>query len=152
MRILKKFPMYCLAMVLGLLLINKSAHAQTDKIEGTWYNDIKSAKIKITKDGNGKFNGHIVWLKVPEENGKPRTDIKNKDEKLKSRPLMGLPVLIGFDKDPDNENKYINGSIYSPTEGKVYTCKITYKGQTLDIRGYVLTPLFGRTTVWSRAD
>jgi uncharacterized protein (DUF2147 family) len=127
-----------------------SAKAQTDKIEGLWYNDIKSAKILITKESNGKFYGKVVWLKEPLKNGKPKVDELNADEKLRSRPRLGLPVLADFVKDGDN--KYTDGTIYDPNNGKTYSCKMTYKGKTLDIRGYIGISLFGRTTTWSRAE
>lgn len=153
MRFVRKFSVYCLLIVLSVVLANKTAHAQADKLEGVWYNDIKTAKIKISKGNNGKYNGKIVWLKVMnDENGKPRTDIKNPDAKLRERPLMGLHLLANFVKDPDDDNKYIDGTIYDPLNGKVYMCKIKYEGKTLHIRGYVMIPLFGRTTHWDRAN
>jgi uncharacterized protein (DUF2147 family) len=123
---------------------------QADKIEGLWYNDVKSAKIEIAKHADGKFYGKVVWLKEPLKNGKPKVDELNSDEKLRSRPRLGLPVLAGFEKD--SENKYTNGTIYDPNNGKTYSCKMTYKGKTLDIRGYVGISLFGRTTTWERAE
>lgn len=123
--------------------------AQTDKVEGLWYNDVKTAKIQITKESNGKFYGKVVWLKEPLKDGKPKVDEMNSDEKLRSRPRLGLPVLADFVKDGDN--KYSGGTIYDPNNGKTYSCKMTYKGETLDIRGYIGISLFGRTTTWSRA-
>ena len=125
------------------------AKAQTDRIEGLWYNDIKSAKILITKS-NGKFNGKVVWLKEPLKNGKPKVDELNADEKLRTRPRLGLMVLEGFVKDGDN--KYTDGKIYDPNNGKTYSCNITYKDKELAIRGYIGISLFGRTTTWTRAE
>jgi len=137
----------------GLLLLTvfsaSLAKAQTDRIEGLWYNDIKSAKILITKS-NGKFNGKVVWLKEPLKNGKPKVDELNADEKLRTRPRLGLMVLEGFVKDGDN--KYTDGKIYDPNNGKTYSCNITYKGKELAIRGYIGISLFGRTTTWTRAE
>src|SRR5476651_760576 len=127
-----------------------NAQGEKDKIEGLWYNDVKSAKIQITKAADGKFYGKVVWLKEPLKNGKPKVDELNSDEKLRSRPRLGLPVLAGFEKDGDN--KYVNGTIYDPNNGKTYSCKITYKGKTLDIRGYIGISLLGRTTTWERAE
>ena len=139
-----------LLIVLGVLCFSVTASAQTDKIEGLWYNDVKSGKILITRDNNGKFNGKVVWLKEPLKNGKPKVDEMNEDVKLRTRPRLGLQVLSNFEKDGDN--KYTGGTIYDPLNGKTYSCKITYKGNTLDIRGYIGISLFGRTTVWSRAE
>lgn len=136
--------------LLTIVAVSINAKAQTDKIEGLWYNDVKTAKIQITKENNGKFYGKVVWLKEPLKDGKPKVDEMNSDEKLRSRPRLGLPVLADFVKDGDN--KYSGGTIYDPNNGKTYSCKMTYKGKTLDIRGYIGISLFGRTTTWSRAE
>ena len=136
--------------MLTMVSVNVIAKAQTDKLEGLWYNDIKSAKVLITKESNGKFYGKVVWLKEPLKNGKPKVDELNADEKLRSRPRLGLPVLADFVKDGDD--KYTDGTIYDPNNGKTYSCKITYNGKKLAIRGYIGISLFGRTTTWSRAE
>lgn len=149
MELLKKMSRYFFIM-LGLMLTGSVALAQTDPLEGLWYNDVKSAKIQITRESNGKFIGKVIWLKEPLKNGKPKVDEMNENESLRSRPRLGLQVLSGFEKD--GENKYTGGTIYDPLNGKTYSCKIAYKGKTLDIRGYIGIPLLGRTTVWSRAE
>jgi len=136
--------------MLAMVFVNVAAKVQTDKLEGLWYNDVKSAKILITRDAAGKFNGKIVWLKEPLKNGKPKVDELNADEKLRTRPRLGLPVLADFVKD--GEDKYTDGKIYDPNNGKTYSCNITYKGKTLAIRGYIGISLFGRTTTWERAE
>jgi uncharacterized protein (DUF2147 family) len=143
---IKKVTMYCFLLV--TLIAGKAATAQSDKIEGTWFNDIKDAKIQIYKSNDGKFYGKIIWLKEPIKNGKPKLDEKNRNEKLQKQPIVGLLILKGFEKDGDT---YEDGTIYDPENGKTYDCKITYKGKTLSIRGYVGISMFGRTTVWERA-
>jgi len=147
---LKKHATRLALILLTVIGTNMAARAQADKLEGLWYNEEKTGKIEISKDASGKFNGKVVWLKEPLENGKPKLDKLNSDEKLRSRPRLGLPVLNGFVKD--GENKYNDGTIYDPLNGKTYSCKITYKGKTLDIRGYIGISLFGRTTTWSRVE
>lgn len=134
--------------MLMLTAFSFAAKAQTDQIEGLWYNDVKTGKIEIIKHSNGKFYGKVVWLKEPNEFGKPKVDRFNQDPKLRSRPRLGLPVLNDFVKDGDD--KYDNGTIYDPLNGKTYSCKITFKGKELDIRGYIGISLFGRTTTWTR--
>jgi uncharacterized protein (DUF2147 family) len=124
--------------------------AQTDPIEGLWYNDIKSAKILISKTSEGKFTGKVVWLKEPLKNGKPKLDELNADPKLRTRPRLGLQVLSDFVKDGDK--KYTDGTIYDPLNGKTYSCNITNNGSTLSIRGYIGISLLGRTTIWSKAE
>lgn len=149
MQILKKHFLSCLFLLL-FIVATQSVQAQTDRVEGLWYNDAKTAKVQITKAANGKFNGKIVWLKEPSENGKPRTDQLNPDEHLRNKPLLGLKILSDLEKDGDD--KYVDGKIYDPKNGKTYSCKMTYKGKTLDIRGYIGISLIGRTTVWERAN
>lgn len=122
-----------------------------DAIERIWYNQEKTAKVQIFKATDGKYYGKIVWLKEPNnEEGKPKVDKNNPDIAKKSTPLMGLQLLKGFKKDGDNE--YADGTIYDPKNGKTYSCKITRKGETLDVRGYVGISLIGRTTTWTKAD
>ncbi len=150
MSVHKKYLIRLVVLVLAITSISLSAKAQTDKIEGLWYNDVKSGKILIYKQSNGKFYGKVVWLREPLKNGKPKVDELNQDEKLRSRPRLGLPVLADFVKDGDD--KYTDGTIYDPNNGKTYSCTITYKGKTLAIRGYIGISLFGRTTTWSRAE
>ena len=152
MSVTRKTLSRLILMIAIILSVNVIAKAQTDQIEGLWYNDVKSAKILITKASNGKFYGKVVWLKEPLKNGKPKVDELNSDEKLRTRPRLGLPVLADFVKDDDDKNKYTDGTIYDPNNGKTYSCKMTFKGNTLDIRGYIGISLFGRTTTWSRAE
>jgi len=132
-----------LVSVLGSQLVS----AQADKIEGIWLNEEKDAKIQIYKAKDGRFYGKIIWLRDPMKNGKPKTDEKNPKENLKKQPLVDLLILKGFEADG---NTYDDGTIYDPQNGKTYDCKITYKGKTLAIRGYIGISLFGRTTVWER--
>jgi len=147
MIIIKKSILQWLFISATMLGLNVVAHAQEDKIEGFWFNDVKDAKIQIYKGNDNKFYGKIIWLKDPVENGKPKMDKKNPKEKMKTQPLVGLVILKGFEKD---KNTYDDGTIYDPQNGKTYDCTITYKGQKLSIRGYIGISLLGRTTVWER--
>ena len=124
--------------------------AQPDKIEGLWYNQEKTAKVKIYKAKNNKLYGKIHWLKDPVVDGKERTDINNTDKSKQNEPLLGLVMLKGFVKS--GTDKYEDGTIYDPKNGKTYSCVITNKGDKLDVRGYVGVAMLGRTTVWTRAE
>lgn len=117
--------------------------------DGTWFNEEKTARVAFY-ESKGKLYGKIVWLKDPNENGKPRTDINNPIETLRSKPLMGLVFLKGFEKE--GANKWEDGEIYDPKNGKTYSCYITEISTTkLEARGYIGISLLGRTTTFSRA-
>ena len=135
-------------MLLVSVIGTQVVKAQSDKIEGVWLNEEKDAKIQIYKARDGKFYGKIVWLRDPMENGKPKTDKKNPKDQLKAQPLVELVILKGFSVDG---NTYEDGTIYDPNNGKTYDCKMTYKGKTLSIRGFIGISLFGRTTVWEKS-
>ena len=143
----KKLGIQLVLLITAMLGLNALTHAQTDKIEGFWFNDKKDAKIQIYKAGNGKFYGKIVWLKEPLKDGKIKADDKNPKANLKSQPLVNLIIPKEFEKDGD---VYTEGTIYDPDNGKTYDCKMTYRGKTLAIRGFIGFSLFGRTTVWER--
>lgn len=123
-------------------------HAQTDPLEGIWLNEEKDAKIQIYKAPDNKFYGKIIWLKEPNENGAPKLDKKNPDKNLRSQAIVGNIILKNFVRDGTT---YDDGTIYDPLNGKTYSATIKYKGATLALRGYVGISLFGRTTVWHRA-
>ncbi len=133
---------------LSILLISSNVFANSDAILGDWYTAEGTSIINIFKCGDN-YCGKIVWLKNPKtEDGLDKIDAKNPDEKLKNRKLMGLEILTGFKYK--NDNKWEDGKIYDPKNGKTYSCKMTLEGNELKIRGFIGIPLFGRTTVWTR--
>ncbi|RPD42899.1 DUF2147 domain-containing protein [Chitinophaga barathri] len=133
-----------------LLMIPVYAKAQSaDAIVGLWLNEEKDAKIQIYRTGD-KYYGKIVWIaNAYEADGKtPRKDSKNADASLRNRSIINMVILTDFEYD---DGEWEDGKIYDPKSGKTYSSKIKHKGNTLDIRGYVGISMFGRTTVWTKA-
>lgn len=125
---------------------------KADDICKTWLTGNKEAKIKIEKGTDGKFNGKIVWLKVPNyPDGTPKVDKENPDKTKRSTPILGLPLLKGFEFK--SGNVWENGTIYDPESGKTYSCviKLTKEGN-LDVRGFVGFSWIGRTDTWSLSE
>lgn len=138
-----------LSLFVVLLLISTLSFAQ-DITQGTWFNEEKSAKIQFFKQGD-KFFGKIVWLKEPNDGGKPRTDKENPEEKLRSRPLIGLVNLKDFKQA--NKDTWEDGEVYDPKNGKTYSCKMTLSSPTrLDVRGFIGISIIGRTSHFTKAD
>ena len=121
-----------------------------DKLVGVWKPSKGTSMIKIEKIGS-KYYGRVVWLQEPnDEDGNPRTDVNNPDESLRSTPLKGYRILKDFVYDTE-DGLWTDGTIYDPNNGSTYQCKIELRDDnTIDIRGYVGTPVFGRTDVWTR--
>jgi uncharacterized protein (DUF2147 family) len=134
-----------------LLFFVLSVSAQkADAIMGKWLNPSGEGQVEIYKKGD-KYFGKLAWIKFPNEaSGKPKTDLKNPDASLRTRPELGLELLKDFTFNGDNV--YENGTIYDPKSGKTYSCKMTINGKKLKIRGYVGISLFGRTEEWTRVD
>ncbi len=136
-----------------ILLLSWSLTAQAQQandLVGTWFNAEKDGKIQIYKQGDSFF-GKLVWLKNPTLDGKARNDEKNSEAALRTRPLLGIVLLRDFKYDEDNV--WNEGKVYDPKNGKTYSCKLTLSEKNrLDVRGYIGTPLLGRTTSWTRTE
>ena len=121
-----------------LALITWVGYAQD--IKGKWLTEAGDAQVEIYEQ-NGKMNGKIVWL----EKGPDTKDVHNKDEKLRSRKLMGVNILSGLTKKDD---KWEGGRIYNPKNGKNYKCAIWLDGDKLKVRGYI--GFLYETQTWKR--
>jgi uncharacterized protein (DUF2147 family) len=134
--------------LLVVIFLSANTFAQTtnkDALLGTWLTGSVKGKVLIYKDGD-KYSGKIVWLKEPNrEDGTAKLDRNNSDKALQTRPIMGLNMLKGFIFDVD---KWVDGTIYDPENGKTYSCKITWRDGKLDVRGYIGISLLGRTDTW----
>lgn len=137
--------------ITGLFLISStfSSTLKADDIIGEWYTDGNKSAVWIYKNKSGIYFGKIVWLKDPNESdGKPKVDKENPDPKLRTTPLIGLVILKSFKFDSD---KWTNGTIYDPENGKTYKCTIRMQDiNTIDVRGYIGVSAIGRTTTWKR--
>ena len=139
--------------VMSLVLSAGVARAQdtqtdTTSIVGVWLTAEGKAKVEISRTGDA-FAGKIIWLKEPDEDGKPKVDKKNPDEKLRQRPVIGLEIVYGFTYDGDNV--WSGGKVYDPESGNEYKAKMTLlDDKALKLRGYILVPLLGRSEIWTR--
>ena len=119
-----------------------------DAVVGQWINSSGEAHVEIFKRGT-KYFGKIVWLKTEKgEKGIVKTDLKNPDASLRTRPILGMEILKDFVYD---EGKWVDGKIYDPKSGKTYSCNMNIKENgNLNMRGYIGISLIGRTEVWKR--
>jgi uncharacterized protein (DUF2147 family) len=145
------------ALLVALLVCTLATFAQRQKnqIEHVWYNQEKTSKIEVYLAKDGKYYGKVVWLDIPNdpETGKPKVDKENPEEKLRATPIMGILILKGFAVDAEDKNVYTGGTVYDPKNGKTYCGKLTFKGTTLDLRGFLCSASFlGRTSTWTLAE
>jgi len=148
-------------MLLAALLaaLAPAASAQTSPVMGTWLSASGVAQVRIEPcpdPANGPLCGFIVGLINPKgPNGvavapEAATDYRNENPALRSRKVLGMPLIWGFKKTAD-ANAFEGGQIYNGENGKTYSANITLQPDgTLRLRGYVGSPMFGETQVWTR--
>ena len=149
---MKKTASFLILFIITASWLGVRIHAQTkpDDILGAWFNEEKTSKVLIFKEGN-KYFAKVAWLKEPNDvkTGKPRTDNLNPDVKLHSAPLLGLVIMKNFVFDGKDE--WSDGTIYDPKNGKTYKCYMEFDSPgKLKIRGYVGVSLLGRNTYWTK--
>lgn len=118
-----------------------------DPAVGTWWNVKKTAKITIAPCGES-LCGNITWMNEPNrEDGTPKLDINNDDESLRSRPILGMQIIGGFENEGPGE--WDDGDIYNPEDGNTYSSnmKINEDGH-LEVEGCVL--FICKEQVWER--
>lgn len=114
-------------------------------VEGRWLTEERDAVITIGDCGK-TLCGRITKFLVTPPQGADQRDVNNRNPKLRSRKLMGMPVLTGFTEDGDEWR----GEIYDPKSGKTYRSIIRRKNAaTLEVKG-CLGP-FCQTQTWRRA-
>ena len=135
----------------AFIFIIFSCYSFSQSVKGTWKTiDDKTGKARSfveIYESNGKLYGKVI--KITDPNKQDVKCTKCKGDK-KNKPLIGLNVIEGLEKDGD---VWEDGKITDPDTGKEYSCKIELDGKDkLKVRGFIGFSLLGRTQVWQRAN
>ena len=136
---------------IAALVLCTAISAQAQDILGKWWDEEHKGQTELYMSPNGKMFGKITMLSEPidKETGNAALDKHNSDPKLRSRPTMGLIVVIGFAKNGDKWE----GTVYNPKDGKTYSGYMQLQADgTLKLRGYVGVSLLGKTEIWTRVN
>ena len=138
-------PVRATAAALAFGLLSGSAHAGDPT--GLWLTEDGGAKIRVAKCG-ANVCGSIAWLKEPNDaGGKPKVDMNNVDASKRSRPIIGVPIVLSM--TPDGTDKW-SGQLYNAEDGKTYNGNLTLAGNTMKIQGCV--SVFCKTKTWTRSN
>ena len=114
-------------------------------VDGQWLTQDRDAVITIGECGKSVC-GRISRFLVAPPQGADQRDVNNKNPKLRSRKLLGMPVLTGFTEDGDEWR----GQIYDPKSGKTYRSIIRrVNATTLEVKGCIGP--FCQSQTWKRA-
>lgn len=128
------------------------ADESTDPV-GQWRTiDDETGQAKSIIEMNvadGQLQAKIVELINPSE---PNPVCKKCEGDKKDQPITGMVIM--WDVTNTGNNKWSGGKILDPKKGKTYKVKLSLakKGQELKVRGYIGSPILGRTQVWERVN
>ncbi|MEK9969872.1 MAG: DUF2147 domain-containing protein [Ferrovibrio sp.] len=104
--------------------------------------------VEIT-EVSGELQGRILQIFYrPDE--KPDPVCEACEGERKNQPVIGMTFLWGLKADGSSE--WAGGNVLDPKNGKIYNAKatLTEGGQKLRLRGFIGTPILGRTQIWLR--
>ena len=138
------------ALLIGLA---GSAWAQATPA-GLWKtidDDTKAEKslVRITDNG-GVLTGKVEKILTDKADAK----CTECTDERKGQPVQGMTILRGIKPDTSDKATWVGGDILDPNNGKIYKVllKLADGGKKLDVRGYIGTPMLGRTQTWLRVE
>lgn len=134
-------------------LLGLSAQAQMSPV-GLWrsIDDETSqpkAEIRISQTAGAGLSGVVERSLQNNPNTDPLCNLCTDDRK--GKPKIGLEIIRGGHQG-DGKTVWEGGKILDPENGKNYSLRLTpiEGGKKLEVRGYIGSPLLGRTQTWIR--
>ena len=71
----------------------------------------------------------------------------------KGKPKIGMEIIRGG-KKADGKDVWEDGKILDPNKGTIYTMRLSPLdgGKKMEVRGYIGTPILGKTQTWIRVN
>lgn len=107
----------------------------------------EKAIVRITETG-GVLTGKIEKLF---DATKQDSKCEECTDSRKGQPVIGMTILRNVKK---GESHWEGGDILDAANGKVYRVRMTPSpdNKSMEVRGYIGTPMFGRSQKWVRAE
>ena len=143
------------AVGLALVALAGMAKAQATPV-GVWKtidDETKKEKSLIRiSDSGGVLTGKVEKLLDPAT--PPDAVCKDCSDERKDKPILGMTLLRNVRQNDGDKALWDGGDILDPNNGKVYRVRLKPidGGGKLEVRGYIGTPLLGRTQTWIRAE
>lgn len=138
------------------LMVSGVAFAQNATPVGLWKSvdeksKVEKSLVRITETG-GVISGKIEKLLDPAV--KPDAVCDECSGDLKGKPVVGLTIINGAKKNPDEAAQWDGGTVLDPGNGKTYKLRLrpSADNKKLEVRGYIGTPMIGRSQTWVRVE
>jgi uncharacterized protein (DUF2147 family) len=107
-----------------------------------------TVRIAIT---GGVLSGKVEHITDP---AKAEEKCVKCDDDRKDKPIVGMTIINDVKQDAEEPGLWTGGLILDPAAGKTYKVRLktTDGGKKLEVRGYIGSPMFGRTQTWLRAE
>ena len=146
---------FSIVAAIGLGLGASLAHAQATPA-GVWKtidDETKKEKslIRISESA-GVLSGKLEKLLDPAT--PPDAVCKECTDERKDKPVLGMTLLRNVRQNDGDRGIWDGGDILDPNNGKVYRVRLKPidGGARLEVRGYIGTPMLGRTQTWIRSE
>ncbi len=106
--------------------------------------------VRITNSG-GVYSGKVE--KIFDATKAAEVCAKCDDER-KDKPIVGMTIIWEIRQDAEEPTLYTGGQILDPAKGSSYKLRLKpiEGGKKLEVRGYIGSPMFGRTQTWVRVE
>jgi uncharacterized protein (DUF2147 family) len=135
----------------ALFVLAGAGSVQAADPAGVWLTQGGNSRIRLA-DCGGAICGTIIWLKEPNDpdTGKPKTDKHNSDASKRTRPLIGVQIVLGM--KPSGADKW-SGQVYNAEDGKTYSGNLTLNGgNALTLQGCALGGLLCKGQTWTKVN
>jgi uncharacterized protein (DUF2147 family) len=107
--------------------------------------------VRIVESG-GVYTGRVE--KILDTAAPPNAVCRDCTDERKDKPVLGMTIIRDVKQSADDKTLFEGGDILDPDNGKVYSVRLKPidNGARLDVRGYIGTPILGRTQTWIRAE
>ena len=140
------------AFLMAMASVAAMAQATPAGLWKTIDDDGKTEKslVRIT-DAGGVVTGKVEKIFDP---AKANAKCEKCEGALKDQPVVGMTIIDGVKQDEEESTLFAGGRILDPNNGKSYKVRLkpVEGGKKLDVRGYIGTPMLGRTQTWVRVE
>jgi len=133
------------ALIVCAVVASDALASDLADLTGRWRDTRYGALVDISDCGNGTPCGWLTWVDARLTEGQTQ-DVRNRDPLLRTRALVGLPVLWNFASSPEG---WREGRLYNPDDGKTFRAHLRLLSAS-ELRVTGCMGLLCLSEVWTR--